>query len=212
MRSIRSVLLVGALLSLAVPAAAQSKAAPEGPWMIRIRALSLTPADKSDPIPSLSVAADKITVSPKVFPDVDISYFFAKNYAVELVLTYPQQHDVKLNGTKIGTFSHLPPTLLAQYHFHPDADLRPYVGAGVNYTLIMDTKIAVTGVGALGLNSSSFGFAAQAGADYKIGDNRFLNFDIKKVQIGSDVKLGATKVSAVKIDPWLISIGYGFHF
>ncbi len=211
MRSFRSAVLIGALLSLAVPAAAQSKKE-EGPWMVRIRALSLTPADKSDAIPSLSVAADKITVSPKIFPEVDISYFYTKNFAVELVLTYPQQHDVKLNGTKIGTFSHLPPSILAQYHFSPDADLRPYVGAGVNYTLIMDTKINVTGVGALGLNSSSFGLAAQAGADYKLSEGRFLNIDIKKVQIGSDVKAGGAKVSKVKIDPWLLSIGYGFRF
>ena len=37
-------------------------------------------------------------------------------------------------GGQIGTFKHLPPTLTLQYHFAPGANVRPYVGAGVNYT------------------------------------------------------------------------------
>jgi outer membrane protein len=209
MRLLSSSALVGALLALSAPVAAQST---EGPWMIRVRALSLTPADKSDAIPSLGVAADAITVSSKVFPEIDIAYFFQKSLSAELVLTYPQQHDVKLNGTKIGTFKHLPPTLLAQYHFLPDGAFRPYLGAGVNVTMISNVNIAVPGVGALGLGSSSVGVAGQAGADIKLADNQFLNIDIKKVQLGTDVTAGGNKVSAVKIDPWLISVGYGFRF
>ncbi|MCC6431385.1 MAG: OmpW family protein, partial [Gemmatimonadaceae bacterium] len=82
MRAFRPSLLVGALLALSASAGAQST---EGPWMVRVRALSLTPANKSDAIPSLNVAADKITVSDKIFPEIDIAYFFTKNFAAELV-------------------------------------------------------------------------------------------------------------------------------
>ncbi len=39
-----------------------------------------------------------------------------------------------LNGAKIGTLKHLPPTLLAQYHFTNLGAFKPYVGAGINYT------------------------------------------------------------------------------
>ena len=206
-------LIPAALLALSTlaPAAASAQAT-EGSWMIRVRALSLSPANKSDAIPSLGVAADQITVSSKVFPDVDVSYFFTKNFAAELVLTYPQQHDVELGGTKIGTFKHLPPTLLAQYHFLPDGRVRPYVGAGVNLTLISDVNIAVPGVGALDLEDSSIGLAGQIGADIKLAPGKYLNLDVKKVTIGSDVLLGTTKVSAVKVDPWLMSVGLGFRF
>ncbi len=86
---------------------------------------------RSDAIPSLGDAANTITVSPKLFPDVDVPYVFTKNLAAELVLTYPQQHDVKLNGTKIRIFQHLPPTLLAEDHFMPNETIRPCAGAGV---------------------------------------------------------------------------------
>ena len=209
MRAFRPSLLVGALLALSASAGAQST---EGPWMVRVRALSLTPANKSDAIPSLNVAADKITVSDKIFPEIDIAYFFTKNIAAELVLTYPQQHDVELNGSKIGTFKHLPPTLLAQYHFLPAGVIRPYVGVGANLTLISDVDIRVANVGALDLESSSVGAAAQIGADIKLMPGKFLNIDVKKVMIGSDVTLGSTKVSAVKVDPILVSIGLGIRF
>lgn len=204
------VALLGALALASAPVAAQQPA--EGKFMVRLRALSLTPADKSDAIPSLSVAADAITVSKKIFPEVDVSYFFTKNVAAELVLTYPQQHDVKLNGDKIGTFKHLPPSLLVQYHFIPDGVFRPYVGAGANLTLISNVDLRVPGVGALDLESSSVGVVGQLGADIKVGAKQFLNFDIKKVTIGSDVLAGGNAVSAVKVDPWLISVGFGIRF
>ncbi len=204
------VALLRALALASAPVAAQQPA--EGKFMVRLRALSLTPADKSDAIPSLSVAADAITVSKKIFPEVDVSYFFTKNVAAELVLTYPQQHDVELNGTKIGTFKHLPPSLLVQYHFIPDGVFRPYVGAGANLTLISNVDINVPSVGALDLESSSVGVVGQLGADIKVGSKHFLNIDLKKVTIGSDVTKGGTKVSAVKVDPLLLSVGFGIRF
>jgi outer membrane protein len=212
MRMLRPSLLAGAMLIFSTTVAAQAKPAAEGKFMVRLRALSLTPANKSDAIPSLGVKTDAITVSSKVFPDIDIAYYATPNIALELVLTYPQQHDVLLNDAKIGTFKHLPPTLLAQYHFAPDATIRPYVGAGVNLTLISDVNINVPGVGALDLEKSSVGAAGQIGVDIKLLPGKFLNIDVKKVMIGSDVKAGGAKVSAVKVDPILASIGFGIRF
>jgi outer membrane protein len=199
-----------AALALAAPADAQN---PDGKFMIRVRALSLTPADKSDAIASPAVPADAITVSDKIFPEVDLSYFINKSWAVELVLTYPQQHDVKLSGTKIGTFKHLPPSLLLQYHLLPSAKFRPYIGAGGNLTLISDVALNVPGVGALTLDDASVGFALQGGADIDLGGKGwFLNLDAKYVTIGSDVKAGSTKISAVQVNPILLSAGLGVRF
>jgi outer membrane protein len=213
MRTYRSSLLLGALLTCAAPFAnpLSAQAAPEGRWLVRVRALSLTANNGSDAIPSLRVPTDAITVSDKLFPEFDISYFLTKHVAAELVLTYPQQHDVKLSGTKIGTFKHLPPTLLAQYHFLPEGTVRPYAGVGVNLTLISDVKLAVPGVGKLDLESSSIGMAGQLGADIKVAPRMFLNVDVKKVMISSDVTLGAATVSAVRVHPWLASVGLGFR-
>ena len=200
--------------TLALPAAA----AEPNPWLVRIRALYMDPADKSDPVPALGVPANAITVSEKLFPEVDVSYFFTKHLAAELVLTYPQKHDVTVEKSvlggpvKIGTFKHLPPTLSLQYHFTPDADFRPYVGAGINYTWIMDDNLEIPGVGQLTLESGSFGGSYGAGFDYRLDKNFFLNVDVKKVYISSDVKLGGNKVTSVGVDPILYSIGLGWRF
>jgi outer membrane protein len=208
-----------ALLAAAVAASfAQPAVAVDNPWMVRVRALYLDPANKSDPIPALAVPADAITVSDKWFPEVDITYFLSKNWAAELVLTYPQEHDVTVQQSAlggpvtIGTFKHLPPTLTLQYHFSPDSDFRPYVGAGVNLTWITDTDLAIPTVGRLDTDDTSWGAAYGAGFDYRLDKNLFLNFDVKKVHIGSDVYLNGNKVTSIKIDPILYSVGLGWRF
>ena len=82
----------------------------------------------------------------------------------------------------------------------------------MNLTLISSVDIKVPNVGTLDLESSSIGGAGQIGADIKLAPGKFLNVDVKKVMIGSDVLLGTTKVSAVKADPLLVSIGLGIRF
>ncbi len=200
------------LIATALCAGGALQAAQEGPWMVRVRAVNLKPADKSDPIAALSIPADKITVSTKTIPEIDFSYFFTPNFAAELILTVPQQHDVKVAGTFIGTFKHLPPTLTAQWHFLPGGAVDPYLGAGLNLTLLSDVKLAVPGVGGLDLNTSSVGPALQAGVDIKLAPQWSLNLDVKYVQIRSDVKLNGAKISAVQVDPLLLGLGVGYRF
>jgi outer membrane protein len=196
-----------ALAALGAGVASQAMAQ-QSPWQIRARAVNINPADKSDPVGGVG-PADQITVSNKTIPEVDITYFLSPNLAAELILTYPQKHDVALSGTNIGTFKHLPPTLTLQYHFTPAAQVSPYVGAGVNYTRLSSVKLLG---GAGDLESHSFGLALQAGVDFKIDKNWSINLDIKKVQIRSDVMVSGAKVSEVKVDPVLIGVGVGYRF
>ena len=102
-----------AILAVVLGGVAFGAMAQETPWQVRARAVHINPADKSDPIAGVG-ASDRIGVSNKTIPEVDISYFFTPNISAELVLTYPQKHDVTLDGSKIGTFKPLPPTLRAQ--------------------------------------------------------------------------------------------------
>ena len=188
--------------------AMSSAVAQESPWLVRVRAVHLDPADKSDPVGGAG-AADRLTVSDKTIPEFDVSYFFTPNLAAELVLTYPQKHDVYLDGASIGTFKHLPPSLLLQYHFTPDAPLKPYVGAGLNYTTLSKVRL-LNGQGSL--EHDSVGLVLQAGVDYAIDKQWSLNFDVKKAQIRSDVMIGGAKASRVKIDPLMIGVGVGYRF
>ena len=188
----------------------------EGNWMMRIRAVDVQPVKKSDPIAALALPADAVWVESKLIPEIDFSYFFTKNLAAELILTIPQKMEVKVNGVgKVGNFKALPPTLTLQYHFTPDSDFRPYDGAGVNYTVISGVSLPVVDTltaNSSTLDKSSLGAALQLGFDYKVGKNSYINFDIKKVFINADLKVGGNKVSTVTLDPILVGIGYGFRF
>jgi outer membrane protein len=177
--------------------------------MVRARAIGIIPQHNSD---AGLVPKDAVTLNSIVAPEVDISYFFTKNLAIELILTYPQQHDVSLAGTgKIGTAKHLPPTLTLQYHFLPDGQYRPYVGAGLNYTKFSD--VSLNAGGALFLDSSSTGVALQAGLDVKLSQTMYLNFDVKNIRIGSDVKNAAgAKLTHLNLNPWVPAVGLGWRF
>ena len=185
------------------PAAAQ-----EDGLMVRAR-MTYLKMDTSSSAGALPRNA--IDVDNKWIPEVDVSWFFNRNVAVELVLTVPQKHDVSVSGSKIGTFKHLPPTLLGQWHFDPINDFKPYVGAGINYTRIGSEKMSVGGT-PVTLDNSSFGPALQLGVDYRLNGPWYLNADLKKVWIKSDVHLGGARISEVKLNPYLLSFGVGYRF
>ncbi|ABR89936.1 outer membrane protein W [Janthinobacterium sp. Marseille] len=204
----KSVLAIALCSLAALSSQAFAQQTQEGSWLVRVRAVNLDPANKSDPIGGVG-ASDRLTINSKVIPELDISYFFTPNWATELVLTYPQKQKVSLDGTQIGTFKHLPPTLTLQYHFTPEKTISPYVGAGINYTRISSVDLLN---GAATLEKSSVGLALQAGVDFKIDKNWSINLDVKKVQIRSDVNTAAGQLSAVKVDPWLVGVGVGYRF
>lgn len=192
--------------------------AEDGNWMVRIRAVHVDWANESDPVGALGVPANGIHLENKTVPEVDISYFFTKNIAAELILTYPQKHKVSVTQPAIeaGSLRELPPTLTLQYHFMPDAQFRPYIGAGFNYTTFSKVDLAplnaITG-GNNTIDRSNFGGALQAGFDVKVGANSYINLDVKKLYIQTDLTNSALgKLSTIKGDPLLVGIGYGFKF
>ncbi|WP_305825362.1 OmpW/AlkL family protein [Massilia brevitalea] len=199
-----SIKLLVAVLGLASSAAM----AQASPWLVRARAVHIDTANKSDPVGGVG-AANLIRIESKTIPELDVSYFLTPNIAAELILTYPQKHDVTLDGAKIGSFKHLPPTLTLQYHFAPEQTFNPYVGAGLNYTRISQVRL-LNGAG--DLENDSWGGALQAGFDVKLDRNWSLNVDVKKVQIRSDVYVGGARASKVKVDPVLFGIGVGYRF
>lgn len=175
--------------------------AQQSPWMVRARAVNLDMANKDGTDLGLSV-------NHKTIPEVDITYFFTPNLAAELVLTVPQKQTVYSNGTSIGTFKHLPPTLLAQYHFTNFQGFKPYVGAGFNYTQITSTHLAAT----YSLDGHSTGTALQVGVDFPIDNHWSLNIDVKKTNIRTRVYDAGVDHGTLKLDPLMVGVGLGYRF
>jgi opacity protein-like surface antigen len=78
----------------------------------------------------------------------------------ELVLTTAQKQTVYANGSEIGSFKHLPPSLLLHYHFTDQQGIKPYVGAGITYTHFSDE--VATG-GQFGQSQLGFGVSSRTG-------------------------------------------------
>lgn len=188
------------LLAAALLAGAASLQA-ASPWSVRLGATYLQTTDGT------SNSAVQVDIEDKLIPEFDISYAFNSRWSADLVLTIPQEHDVKVNGAKAGSFKHLPPTLLAKYNFSPVGGFTPYLGAGVNFTLIFDEDL-----GGAKLDNYSVGPAGQAGFDYKLNDRWSLNADVKRVMLRTDVKVGAATLTEARLDPWLYSLGLRYQF
>ena len=152
-----------ALLAVALLTAAPALA-DAGDWIVRLRGIQLAPDEWS----RVTVIAGQVDVDPDEVPEVDFTYFITNNWAAELILatTHHRANDSAstLGEVDLGEVSLLPPILTLQYHFRPDAKYRPYVGAGINYTIFYNEKAPGTTVTAISYDDS-FGWALQAGID-----------------------------------------------
>jgi outer membrane protein len=231
-------LLVLALVATFAPMVAQAEA---GDWVVRARAVNISPNEDSDlgktvnknVAPVMSNGAE-LKVDSNTILEFDISYYITKNIAAELILATGSKHEVSVSGEPgtvvpnqlLGSVDVLPPTLTVQWHFNPDQMIDPYVGAGINYSAFLDKKLTLHGssVGALAgsdikVESDSWGYALQAGVDINLKDGWLINADVKYIDLDTDVKLrnplasnAWTKIDSLEINPWVIGLGIGKKF
>lgn len=198
-----------ALAALGLLSAAGAAHADENPWMVRARAVYLDFHNgQADGLPLAGTT--RVEADSRWIPEVDISYFFTPNIAAELVLTTPQSIDIHVGGAKEGKIRALPPSLLVQYHFTQFGAFKPYLGAGVNYTLFSKRSNILNG--AASVDRSSIGFVAQAGFDYMIDKHWGVNVDVKYVQMNTDVHVGGVKVGKVDLNPVTAGVGVTYRF
>lgn len=187
-------------------------------WQVRLRALGVAP----DQSATIGLIGGDVAISNTIVPELDFTYFFTEHFAAELILG-TTKHDVKAINTaagdvNLGSVWLLPPTLTAQYHFYTSDKkvFKPYIGAGVNYTLFYNVK---SGDVADVKYDNALGYAAQLGFDLMLDDTFFINVDAKRLFLKTDVTVDASNLAPglsipaeVDINPWLIGIGFGMKF
>lgn len=231
--------LIPALLAGLTLLPAMQVKAEEGDWVVRLRAATISPNEDSKLGTTVNELLGgtvmspgaELSVSDNTIPEIDISYYFTKNLAAELILAVGTEHNVRITDDMLTTIGNqplgkvdlLPPTLTMQWHFNPDELFDPYVGAGINYSFMLDryargSRGAING-NKIKIDRDSWGYALQAGIDINLKDNWMINADLKYVGIDTDVELrGAAtgnvwrKVDSLDIDPWVIGIGIGKRF
>jgi outer membrane protein len=211
--------IVGGFLILSSNAASARDA---GDLLVRLRGIGVVPTSDSGGIsPDLLTAG--LEAQPAVVPELDLTYMITDRIGVELIAAV-SPHDLEATGSlsalgDVATAMLLPPTLTLQYHFLPNGQIHPYIGAGINYTVMfaenaersLENTLGPTDVSA----DNSVGFAAQIGVDVDINSGWFVNLDVKYIDISTDIKLksiGTTRTVDVDINPVIVGLGIGYRF
>ena len=201
------------LTPVSVAPPAEEPVAASSPWQVRVRGLGVITENRGS---VNGVPGSDLSFSDSVIPELDISYFFTDNIAAELVLgtTYANIREDGAVGVPVGRAWLLPPTLTLQYHFTDFGAFKPYVGAGVNYSLFYNQS-EKPGFHNLDVENN-VGAALQVGFDYMIDQHWGVNFDVKKIFLETKWKadhdvLGPLSGKA-KINPWLIGAGVTYRF
>jgi outer membrane protein len=140
------------------------------------------------------------------------------NFGAELALGIPPRIKAKAAGSvgflgdDILSARIVAPTVFVNYHFGESGSaLRPYLGAGINYTRFTGARSRIASDVQL---SDSVGWAAQAGLDYALDKNWGLFASVAALKVKTDLVASGSTVLQTTIDfrPIVYSIGAVYRF
>lgn len=188
----------------------------QGEFFMRAGSATVRPTEGSDNV----LGMGGFSVSNNTQLGLTFDYMVTDNIGIELLAATPFRHRVGLGPTgDLATVRQLPPTLMAQWYFgDAKSKVRPYIGAGINYTTFFDTDFNQTGKDA-GLTDlsvkDSWGAAGQVGVDYMVNENWLLNMSVWYMDIDTEVKFkagGEEQNIKTRIDPWVFMFSAGYRF
>jgi outer membrane protein len=208
-RTLQAALALCASALLAQPMVA---AASQGDWLVRSGLGYVAPID--DNLKNVGGQGSHIQVQDGMSLTIEVAYMLTDHWGVELLAAWPFAHDVKIDGLgTVAEVEHLPPTLSVQYYFVSEGQVRPYIGAGLNYTVFTrEREVGALRDGVRLELDDSWGLALQAGIDFGVHENWFGNVGVRYIDIESDLSLNGSKVGTVKIDPFVYQFQFGYRF
>ena len=202
-----------------------------GDWVLRARAINVNPDENSElgkTVNQQGVAINRgadITLDDDWNAEIDLSYYFTKNLAIELAIPpMTTSLDAGMRGTGNATFDSREGTLksrtstaMAQWHFMPDQTFDPYIGAGLNYTRFT-SKIGGSNGNYRVSDRNTFGAVLGGGVDINLQDGWLINADVKYAFVNTNVETrlvtnnGWYKIDDLDVNPWIVGIGVGRKF
>ena len=140
------------------------------------------------------------------------------NIGIEFVIGAPPRIKAKATGSvaflgdDVLSARFIAPTLLLNYHFFaPTETLRPYLGAGINYTRFTSIRSSLAPDVKMG---DSTGLVLQAGLDYALTRNVGLFASVAKLNVKSKVVASGATVLTTTVDfrPIVYSAGVSYRF
>ena len=195
-----------------------------GNFMIRLQGTQVITNDNLKGLSATGVnilPTRNVEVSDITLPTATLSYFFNKNFALELFCCFSKHSvDLTVGGVNQGEIAKswiFPPILTLQYHFTGLGIFKPYVGVGAQYIRFFNEKTGGNILGATSVNfNDAFGPAVQAGIDVELGRGWYLNADVKKAWLETNGDWRNTAIGHVNakaaLDPMTVSLGIGYRF
>lgn len=223
-------LLLGAVaaLALALPGAAQA-GSPDGKIQVKVLGTAVLPNGGISDVKSTTLnlpAGTDTKANDNYVPTIALEYFVTPQVSVETICCLTS-HTVNGAGAISGV-NHLidkvlilPATLTFKYHVNA-GPVKPYVGIGPSYFLVLDSKVGSGGTAALGATKadvkSKLGFALQAGFDIPVNDKGMgISVDAKRYfmkPLATFENAAGTTILKTRhdLDPWVLSAGLSFRF
>jgi outer membrane protein len=216
-------------LCIVASSAAPALAHEAGDLILRAGVANVAPEEQSSYIRPAAVSSrGKAGLDGDTQLGITAVWMFADQWGMELLAATPFTHTISFAGDLAGLGSlaevkHLPPTVSLQYYFDTGNDAwTPYVGAGINYTLMLESSATANGravldsVGTGGNHSieadDSVGYALQAGLDLHVSDRMLLNAAVWFIDIDTTVEIANTLKVDVAVDPWVYALNIGLKF
>ena len=195
-----------------------------GDIILRVGAAQVAPDESSSVVTTTAtgpLAATAVGVEDNTQLGLNLVWMWTDSIALEVLAATPFDHDLRVSGlsqygfstTDLGSTKHLPPTLSALYFFgNANSMIRPYIGAGVNYTTFFSEETQGPLAGTDLSLGDSWGLGGQIGFDVMLNDQWFLNLDARYISIESKAKLDGASLGKVEINPWVYGAHIGFRF
>lgn len=200
------VVLAAGLAALAAPAFAQSA----GDWTLGVGVHQVDPKSGNG---ALAGGTLPLSIGSSARPSLTFEYFVRDDLGVEVLAAWPFEHDIAVEGLgKVGSTQHLPPTFSLQYHFNNGGTVSPLLGLGLNYTTFFSEETTGALAGTDLELDDSWGLAAHAGLDFRVGDNGAIRVDVRWIDIDSRVRVDGASLGTANIDPLVYGAAYVMTF
>ena len=176
-----------------------------------------------------------LEVRDKTTPFISYTREISDQWDVELALGIPPRHDIVLevNNTALpgsaqalsgqvgATVRQVAPTVFVNYKFlEKTSPLRPFVGAGINYTRFDNTHSTAAGDALNGGPSSisledSVGLALQAGVGWQLSDEWSVSASLATARVKSKITtntLGIERHADITFKPQVFTVAMGYSF
>jgi outer membrane protein len=232
MKRFKSAAALGALAAVALALPAHAEGNPDGKIQVKLLGTAVLPSGKVSAVKvdALNlVGSGTLTdtvASDNLAPTIAIEYFFNKNISLETICCTTAHHvnaaAGALKGTElISNVVIVPATFTVKYHLPLAGGIKPYLGAGPSFFLVLADnpstalKTALPAVTRTKL-TSELGAAVQGGVDIALGHGYGLSLDAKKYWVSTNATVyaasGPVLVTRHKLDPWVLSAGVSFRF